>query len=244
MAGNLFNTYVWLIDLIERHPGITFDEIDYAWQHCSLNEFGVALSKRTFHNHRHKIMENFGIKIESRSAFGYYIAWSEDRPTKELEESLVAQIQLHNALFANPRLKGRISLDGYWAFRYYTPLIRAMESGETVELHIFNHAHAMTLYTKFEPYLLKQFGSEWFVIGRDADSRALCAYAFSDIVAIRTSCEGERYKISADFDAMEFLRNPQLDESPYCNNNLFMRLHAESSTRVRRSRWGSYQPTE
>ena len=102
----------------------------------------------------------------------------------------------------------------------------------------------MTLYTKFEPYLLKQFGSEWFVIGRDADSRALCAYAFSDIVAIRTSCEGERYKISADFDAMEFLRNPQLDESPYCNNDLFMRLHAESSTRVRRSRWGSYQPTE
>ena len=32
MAGNVYQQYVWLLDLVSRYNGITFDEISNRWQ--------------------------------------------------------------------------------------------------------------------------------------------------------------------------------------------------------------------
>ena len=74
-TSNLFNRYVWLIDLIYRKKNITFEEINEQWQRSSLNYAYDNLPLRTFHNHRKAIEQMFDINIEcdKRNGYSYYI---------------------------------------------------------------------------------------------------------------------------------------------------------------------------
>ena len=60
-ASNLFNRYIWLVDIIYRRGSITFEEINASWQRSMLNLDGDDLPLRTFHNHRKAIEQMFDI---------------------------------------------------------------------------------------------------------------------------------------------------------------------------------------
>ena len=239
MSGNVYKRYVWLLDLINRSNGITLAEISNEWQRCSLNETGERLPPRTFHNHLQKIHDIFGIKIISMGK-EYRIVNSGDIDLDNTQQSLLAHLQISNALFSNPEMARRISLDGYMSFRYFTPLIEAMEEGKVVELHSPEHKRKVGdwhISIKIEPYYIKQLENNWFVVGRDVECNSICAYAFSNIVAICMSESGEQFKMPEEFDVAEFMRNPRFGESTFNNNELFIEslYHAESVPR--RSRW-------
>lgn len=239
MSGNVYKRYVWLLDLINRSNGITLEEISSKWQRCSLNETGERLPPRTFHNHLQKIYEIFGIKIVS---FGkeYRIVNSGDIDLDNTQQSLLAHLQISNALFSNPEMARRISIDGYMSFRYFTPLIEAMEEGKVVELHCRRYdgdINGCYITINIEPYYLKQLEQEWFVVGRDVESKSICAYSFSDTVAICMSKSGEMFKIPKEFDVAEFMRNPRFGESAFNNNELYIKSHNKVNSVPRRSRW-------
>ena len=240
MAGNVYQQYVWLLDLINRHDGIQFREISDAWQRSPLNDTGQRLPRRTFINHLQKIKEIFDIDIECTSGFNYRITYSGDIDLDSIKQSLLAHLQLSNALFANPKLAKRISLDGYLSFRYFTPLIEAMEIGRTVELHCRGHkkkVNDMHISLKVQPYYIKQLEGEWFVVGYDVDSRSICAYVFRGIMAICESEGGEKFEMPEDFDIAEFMRNPRFGESIYNNNSYYLKCLAKANRAPRRSRW-------
>ena len=242
MAGNVYQQYVWLLDLINRHDGIQFRKISDAWQISPLNETRSRLPRRTFINHLHKIREIFGVDIECTTGYNYRVVYSNDIDLDNAQQSLLAHLQLSNALFANPNMAGRISLDGYLSFRYFTPLIGAMEQNKVVEIHHFNRAKDEHSYIKIEPYYIKQFESGWFVVGRDISKRAICAYAFTDIVAIRESESGEQFEMLDKDWLREFMRSPQFDDAQPNNNAQYMESLQKLNSRIRRSRWGSYVP--
>lgn len=242
MAGNVYQQYVWLLDLINRHDGIQFRKISDAWQVSPLNETMSRLPRRTFINHLHKIREIFGVDIECTTGYNYRVVYSNDIDLDNAQQSLLAHLQLSNALFANPNMAGRISLDGYLSFRYFTPLIGAMEQNKVVEIHHFNRAKDEHSYIKIEPYYIKQFESGWFVVGRDISKRAICAYAFTDIVAIRESEGGEQFEMLDKEWLREFMRSPQFDDAQPNNNVQYMESLQNHNSHIRRSRWGSYVP--
>ncbi len=242
MAGNVYQQYVWLLDLINRHDGIQFRKISDAWQISPLNETRSRLPRRTFINHLHKIREIFGVDIECTTGYNYRVVYSNDIDLDNAQQSLLAHLQLSNALFANPNMAGRISLDGYLSFRYFTPLICAMEQNKVVEIHHFNRAKDEHSYIKIEPYYIKQFESGWFVVGRDISKRAICAYAFTDIVAIRESESGEQFEMLDKEWLREFMRSPRFDDAQPNNNAQYMESLQKLNSRIRRSRWGSYVP--
>lgn len=239
MSGNVYKRYVWLLDLINRSNGITLKQISNKWQQCNLNETGERLPPRTFHNHLQKIYEIFGIKIVSMDK-EYRIVNSGDIDLDNAQQSLLAHLQISNALFSNPEMARRISLDSYMSFRYFTPLIEAMEEGKVVELHCPDHKRKVDdwhIGIKVEPYYIKQLEDNWFVVGRDVESNSICAFAFSNIMAICMSEGGEKFKMPEEFDVAEFMRNPRFGESAFNNNELYIKslYHAESVPR--RSRW-------
>ena len=242
MAGNVNQQYVWLLDLINRRDGITFKDISDAWQRSPLNDTGQRLPRRTFINHLQKIKEIFDIDIECTSGFNYRITYSGDIDLDSIKQSLLAHLQLSNALFANPKLAKRISLDGYLSFRYFTPLIGAMEHNKVVEIHYFNRECPCSCNIKIEPCYIKQFESGWFVVGRNISKRAICAYAFTDIVAIRESEGGEQFEMLDKDWLREFMRSPQFDDAKPNNNAQYMENLQKLNSRIRRSRWGSYVP--
>ena len=69
--SNLFNRYVWLVDIIYRRERITFEEINDYWLRSSLNLTGDDIPLRTFHNHRKAIEQMFDINIECDKWDGY-----------------------------------------------------------------------------------------------------------------------------------------------------------------------------
>lgn len=79
-TSNLFNRYVWLVDIIHRQDNITFEEINEYWLKSSLNINGDDLPIRTFHNHRKAIEQMFDINIEcdKKNGYKYYIENSDD----------------------------------------------------------------------------------------------------------------------------------------------------------------------
>lgn len=241
MAGNVYRQYVWLLDLINRHDGISKADINDRWQRCSLNETGERLPPRTLYNHLQKIYEIFGIRIASINGY-MRIVDSGDIDLGNTQQSLLAHLQLSNALLSNPEIAKRISLDGYMSFRYFTPLFSAMEEGKVVELHFWKRDKSDHKYLKVEPYYIKQFEGEWFMVGRNMESRAICAYAFRHIIAIRDSEADERFEMPKDFNVAEFMRNPQLGVDDNNSNDLYMEFHTEANSRIRRNRWGSYIP--
>ena len=242
MAGNVYQQYVWLLDLINRHDGIQFRKISDAWQISPLNETRSRLPRRTFINHLQKIREIFGVDIECTTGYNYRVVYSNDIDLNNAQQSLLSHLQLSNALFANPNMAGRISLDGYLSFRYFTPLIGAMEQNRVVEIHHFNRAKDEHSYIKIEPYYIKQFESGWFVVGRDISKRAICAYAFTDIVAIRESEGGEQFEMLDKEWLREFIHSPQFDDAQPNNNAQYMESLQNHNSHIRRSRWSSYVP--
>ena len=241
MAGNVYKRYVWLLDLINRNDGITQEKVSSKWQRCSLNETGERLPTRTFHNHLQKIYEIFGVKIVAMGK-EYRIVDSGDINLDNAQQSLLSHLQISNALFTNPEMAKRISLDGYMSFRYFSPLIEAMEEGRVVELNYLHHEKDCRSYLKICPYYIKQFERDWFMVGRELNSSAICAYAFSDIVAIRISEDGEEFDINEEIDVVEFMRNPKFGKSKYNNNELYMKMHETHKSSCRRNRWGTYVP--
>lgn len=70
MAKNYFDRYVWLIELINRHGYIKYEDISRAWAFSPLNSAGSAsiqqseLPPRTFYNHIEAIFDTFHIEIK------------------------------------------------------------------------------------------------------------------------------------------------------------------------------------
>lgn len=239
MSGNVYKRYVWLLDLINRSNGITLEQISDNWQQCSLNETGERLPPRTFHNHLQKIYDMFGVKIVGAGK-EYRIVNSGNIDLDNAQQSLLAHLQISNALFSNPEMARRISLDGYMSFRYFTPLIEAMEEGKVVELHCADHKRKVDdwhIGIKLEPYYIKQLENNWFVVGREVESKAICAYAFSNIMAICMSEGGEKFKMPEEFNIAEFMRNPRFGKSVFNNNELYIESLNHTESVPRRSRW-------
>jgi hypothetical protein len=80
------------------------------------------------------------------------------------------------------------------------------------------------------------------MVGRNMESRSICAYAFHHIVAIREGETGKRFELPKDFNVAEFMRNPQFGSDDNNSNCLYMKFHTEANSRIRRNRWGSYIP--
>lgn len=79
-------------------------------------------------------------------------------------------------------------------------------------------------------------------MGQNIYKRAICAYAFTDIVAIRESEGGEQFEMLDNDWLREFMRSPQFDDAKPNNNAQYMESLQNHNSRIRRSRWGSYVP--
>ena len=100
MAKNYFERYIWLINTINRHGHISYNEISYLWSHSRLNKLGENyLPERTFHNHRQAILDTFGIEIKCDRSLGYYIANDED-----MEEDGIRQKRMERPPTVSSRL--------------------------------------------------------------------------------------------------------------------------------------------
>lgn len=183
-TSNLFNRYVWLVDLIYRKKGITFEEINMNWRRSSLNYNGENIPLRTFHNHRKAIEEMFDINIEcdKRNGFTYYIENSEDMERGGVRSWLLNTFAVNNLINESHKLKHRILFEKIpGGQEYLTTIIEAMR--DNLSLQITYQAFWQSEAYTFEifPYFIKVFKQRWYVIAFNPSREKISIYALDRI---------------------------------------------------------------
>lgn len=205
--AQLFNRYIWLIDLIYSRKRITFDEICERWCCSSLNNSGDELPLRTFHNHRKAIEQMFDINIECdrRAGYQYYIENYDDMERGGVRQWLVNTFAVNNLINESHKLKSRILFEEIPSGQsFLTHIIESMRDGVTVEItyHSFVSDHSSTFM--IEPYCVKVFKQRWYVVAHSVYDDTLRIYSLDRIRELRFS--EERYVLPDDFDAKGYFR--------------------------------------
>lgn len=206
--AQLFNRYIWLIDLIYSRRRITFEEIADRWQNSSLNSSGDELPLRTFHNHRGAIQTMFDVDIlcDKRAGYLYYIENSDDLERGGVRQCLVSTFAVNNLINESHKLKNRILFEQIPSGQnYLTQIIKAMRDGTTLEMTYQSFWRDNSSTFLFEPYSVKVFKQRWYAIGRSVYEDKIRLYSLDRIHKL--SEFDEKYIFPKDFDASEHFHN-------------------------------------
>lgn len=188
MAVNLFNRCVWLLDLISKPNGKTFEQIDQAWQRSELNIDGRPLPKRTLHNHIQAVADMFDINItcKCQGGYRYQIEDHSDTRKSEARTSLLNQLRLSNAMMNNS-IAGRIVTNRILHERFFSPIMTAMDENKDVHVvyrdFVIDEDIEYTIkHVTLSPYMLRQMSEfRWYLIGRDHEDHLIHALDLNHI---------------------------------------------------------------
>ncbi|NDW11930.1 WYL domain-containing protein [Bacteroides sp. 214] len=204
-TSNLFNRYVWLVDIIYRRGKITFEEINEYWQRSQLNLDGEDLPLRTFHNHRQAIEQMFDINIEcdKKNGYKYYIENTDDMERGGVRSWLLNTFAVNNLINESHKLKQRILFEKIPSGQMHlTPIIEAMRDSLSIELTHQSFWRDTPSTFEISPYCIKVFKQRWYVIGSNPDRDDVFIYALDRIKHIRIT--ENKFQLPKDFDGEAF----------------------------------------
>lgn len=207
-TSNLFNRYVWLVDMIYRKGKITFEEINECWQRSSLNYDGEDFPLRTFHNHRQAIEQMFDINIEcdKRGGYKYYIENADDMERGGVRSWLLNTFAVNNLINESHKLKQRILFEKIPSGQMYlTPIIEAMRDGLSLEITYQSFWKDTPNTFEIHPYCIKVFKQRWYVIGYSPYKEKILIYGLDRIKHIHIS--DNIFRLPNDFDGEAFFAN-------------------------------------
>ena len=110
MAYIDFKRYTWLIELLNNFDGVTFEDIDDAWQDAEdLNPEGKPLPLKTFYNHIRAIKSIFDIDVDySRKDKKYRVRTQNAASSGHMQKSLMSMLSLSATMDKYKGLSGRI----------------------------------------------------------------------------------------------------------------------------------------
>ena len=202
MASNLFNRYIWLVDIIYRTGKITLEDINHKWVKHPMSD-GYPMPNRTFHNHRIAIEEIFDINITcDLSTYEYYIDHAEDMERGGVRRWLINTFAVNNLINESHKLKERIVFEDIPSGQQYlTPIIEAMRDGLKIEIRYQSYWSDAATF-EIEPYFVKVFKQRWYVIGK---SDKLRIYALDRIKTLNVT--GNTFKMPGSFDPESYFQD-------------------------------------
>ena len=183
-TSNLFNRYVWLVDIIHRRDNIAFEEINEYWLKSSLNINGDDLPIRTFHNHRKAIEQMFDINIEcdKRNGYKYYIENSDDIESTGVKSWLLNSFSINNLIHESQRIKDRILFEKIPSGQIYlTDIIEAMTKNSSIVISYQNFWRDTPYEAYIYPYCIKVFKQRWYLIAFNKSKERILTYALDRI---------------------------------------------------------------
>lgn len=204
-TSNLFNRYVWLVDIIYRRGQISFEEINEYWQRSSLNLSGEDLPLRTFHNHRKAIEQMFDIIIEcdKRNGYKYYIGNTEDLEQGGVRSWLLNTFAVNNLINESHKLKQRILFEKIPSGqKFLMPIIEAMRDNLSIEICYQSFWYERAYTFEVYPYCVKVFKQRWYVVAYSPGKDSIFIYALDRIKHLIIT--GNKFELSEDFDGESF----------------------------------------
>ena len=213
MAGNKFNRYLWLINLLQTRGPIPYKEISKKWESSIYNDKpGVGLPLKTFHNHCGVIAEIFGVDVEceKKSPYGYYIEQPAESEVWKFD--MLNQLLLHTAIKDNPSLADKVKNLDQANHRELPVIVDCIQKQGIISFikpgHVETRGKGLDWYRrerikKGKPYSdflvlsAVELGFSWFVIGTFIDQEntfekwRLSVFALDNMKEIKTQYEAQ-----------------------------------------------------
>jgi len=203
---NIFNKYVWLLDLLRRKNRLTLEEINNEWYDSDLNIDGSELNARTFFRWKNAIEELFEIIIECDKSNGYcyYIQNTEELENGKVTSWMVDTFTVSNMIAEYKNLNDRIILEDVPSTEVYLrTFLEAMKKSLCLSLvyHPYQE-EAVRSVEDIEPYFIRLFERRWYAVVRYVSSgeiRIIGLDRIKSLVATEKS-----FVMPEHFDAKEY----------------------------------------
>ena len=159
--------YLWMADLIYKSPGITLEEIQYAWLRSPINPYRQPLPERTFFDHKKAIEGLLEVDIVCDRSTGGRYRFEHDPKDHSfntilyLLDAFSSGLSLHDA----EGLKGRIIFDDVpSAGKFLTVILDAICYSYKLKItyQSFNEKKPHT--ELISPYCLRQYERRWYLL--------------------------------------------------------------------------------
>ena len=166
MTDNLYAKYIWLISIIHDAGKISFEDIARKWDNAYINDLHQPLKLRTFHNHRHAILMQFGVVIEClRGSNLYYIDNPDALEKDSINQWLLDSFAVSNLLMDNRSISDRILLEDVPSGRYFLDIITSAMRDNRQILVDYEDFFGNTIQgLKVNPYFIRLFKRRWYVM--------------------------------------------------------------------------------
>ena len=214
-AYNLFKVYIWLIQTIYQHNGITFEEINELWCRTDMSG-GLKLHRSTFNRHRNAIEDIFGLSIEcnKNNGFTYYLSNGHALEEDSVQNWLLSTLSVNNVISESISLQNRIQIEAIPDDRYLPVMIEAMKNSYKVEIEYRRFGADDAKRHVFAPYALKVYEKRWYVLGffeervkENGEKRAahFTVFSFDRIESVNVL--NEKFRLKSDFCLKDYFRD-------------------------------------
>ena len=188
MAKELFNRYVWLIDMLQRYGRLTRREIGELWLRSEYSD-GKPMARRTFMNYRQAIQEMFDVNIEcDASTYEYYIEDPEALQGSDARVWALNTLAVNSMLNERQELRERIVLENIPSGQKFLRFVfEAMKENRLVSLVYRSFRRSAGAHVLVAPYFVKLFRQRWYVVGLHMEERRIKTYALDRVSSLELS---------------------------------------------------------
>ena len=203
MSKDLISKYIWIVDTISRHNGITRERLNKLWLRSSVGD-GRPIPERTFYHHRRAIEESFNIDIACNSAGEYYIESNNSSGGKSLTNWMLDSYAVNSAMGDVSQIAERIEVEDVPSAReYLSTVMDALRDNQALSFTYagFNRSRAEKDIV-FHPWMVKRYKNRWYMLGYKVKSRDIRTYALDRVREMRTL--NEHFTIPEDINLEEY----------------------------------------
>lgn len=207
MTKDLFDKYIWLVDVIYRSGKITFEEINERWLRSSLSD-GQEMPLRTFHNWRAAIEQIFDINIECnrKGGYYYYIENVDELENNGLRNWLLDTFSVNNLLGERQNLNKRILFESMPSGKVYLrKILEAMRDSVELKLVYKCYWHEEPGRYTLRPYCVKVFKQRWYVVGMCLERNSICTFSLDRIMDM--SLTDKKFVYPKNFNPEKFFED-------------------------------------
>ena len=206
MAKELFNRYVWLIDMLQRYGRLTRREIDELWMRSEYSG-GRPMARRTFMNYRQAIQEMFDVNIEcDSSTYEYYIEDPEALEGSGARVWALNTLAVNSLLDESQELRERIVLENIPSGQKFLRIVfEAMRENRLMSLSYRSFRRVTASHSLVAPYFVRLFRQRWYMIARNIYNNSMRVYALDRILGLLQT--GHIFTMPQDFDPEEYFYN-------------------------------------
>lgn len=205
MNSRTVKRYIWLLNTLLQHNGLTLKEISDKWESSCLGD-GEPFARRTFFVHREAIAELFGVEIAcDKSTNRYYIPSPEKIYNDSARKWLLNSFTMSNMIEAGHNMKDRILFEEIPnGTEYLQTVIEAMQQNKVLKISYRRFGKSEQTFS-ICPYAMKVYHQRWYVVGYIMEQGNIRNIALDRVSDMEITTELFMYP--DDFDAKEYYRN-------------------------------------